>query len=55
MSNPKSAARPGGLLIRNLLMFLAAAMVAGVVVHLVKTQVFPRLPAPIAELVGART
>lgn len=42
------------LMIRNLLMFIVAATVAGVVVHLVKTQLFPRLPAPIAELVGAQ-
>ncbi|MES2724119.1 MAG: hypothetical protein V4656_13280 [Pseudomonadota bacterium] len=54
MSNLKSAARPLGVLIRNLLMFIVAAAVAGVVVHLVKTQLFPRLPSPIAELVGAR-
>lgn len=54
MSSAKSAARPMGLMIRNLFLFIVAAMVAGVVVHLVKTQLFPRLPAPIAELVGAR-
>lgn len=54
LSSPKSAARPLGPLIKNLLMFIVAAAVAGVVVHLVKTQLFPRLPSPIAELVGAR-
>ncbi|HQT52780.1 MAG: hypothetical protein Q8K11_10160 [Phenylobacterium sp.] len=54
MSSPKSAARPLGPLIKNLLMFIVAAAVAAVVVHLVKTQLFPRLPSPIAELVGAR-
>lgn len=55
MSEPKKAGRPLGVLVKNLLMFIVAAAVAGIVVHLVKTQVFPRLPAPLSELAGART
>ncbi|MDO8379270.1 hypothetical protein [Phenylobacterium sp.] len=54
MSEPKKTERPLGLMAKNVLMFVVAAAVAGVLVHLIKSQVFPRLPAPLAELVGAR-
>lgn len=54
MTEPKRAERPLGLMAKNVLMFIVAAAVAAVVVHLLKTQVFPRLPAPLAAIVGAQ-
>lgn len=38
----QTAKKPGGTLLKNIVMFILAAVVAGVVVQTVKTQVIPR-------------
>lgn len=39
---PQTAKKSGGTLLKNIFMFVLAAVVAGLVVQAVKTQVIPR-------------
>lgn len=53
MTEQAKPAKGAVTLIKNVLMFMIAAVVAGVVAHLVKTQIVPMLTAPPTEQVGS--